>query len=475
MDETQSCSETLDRDTIDIILYNEDTWDAYVAIFISWFYYKNKFGIDRAERLYFEAQKREADSFNMASRYRGINQAMYELLKDKNVLILDLSYSTIKINRIKIITKKMFMIEHYSTSYDIMLLDENFRKYDKNSSCVALTWEYFFGRKAVPLFVKYIEDCELKSYSLPNIKEFVAFFTEVMDKDDDTFILESLMDDTQLLKTIGLEMKTKEPMDIETKNPVLVVHEINEKYVVVVYVTVDTDILISEFAIKILDDYSVADVVCIREYDCEQNNSLVYVGAYEKIVLMNISSAFDFFNIETHGKYYDVHTLILGKYNLFPFPLIDNLGLFKLFDNKETGTLTVLYNCSYVLFKADNINEKWLEEKYLQLIKKKFCDYTLIVFETVSAEININDNHEIVYNKKDYSVFYNEMSIVTCMQLLHMVCENGNNSLEFTSEKEFRDLFENPTTPKKIIEHTEEDGYDNIESSYESDSDCISE
>jgi uncharacterized protein len=110
--------------------------------------------------------------------YKGIPASFdYEkiskFIKDKNLLILDLSFSSNDLKKIKKITKNFLLIDHHLTYYDEINNNKNV-ELDKTHSAIYLTWKKFFPNQKVPLFIKYIEDNDIRSNKY---KETEAFKT----------------------------------------------------------------------------------------------------------------------------------------------------------------------------------------------------------------------------------------------------------------------------------------------------------
>ena len=97
---------------------------------------------------------------------------------NKHVLIMDVSY---KLQVFKDITSKAksvtFIDHHISNIQDIKNYAKTKNKvriiYDENRCGATLTWKYFFPRKVMPLFLKYIEDNDTGTWQYDKTKPFI--------------------------------------------------------------------------------------------------------------------------------------------------------------------------------------------------------------------------------------------------------------------------------------------------------------
>lgn len=95
--------------------------------------------------------------------------------KNKNVLFIDFVYDNRDIMLdIRKQAKSLFIIDHHLSAI------ENFRDFsdiaifDITKSACRLTWESLFPKKDIPLVLKYVEDRDLRKWSLPNTDEILA-------------------------------------------------------------------------------------------------------------------------------------------------------------------------------------------------------------------------------------------------------------------------------------------------------------
>ena len=104
---------------------------------------------------------------NKEIEYKGISAStsvkeIETKIKNKNLLVLDVSFSKEDIKIIQKLTKNFLIIDHHITYYEQISKIKNV-ELNKNHSAIYLTWKKFFPNKEVPLFVKYIEDNDIRT------------------------------------------------------------------------------------------------------------------------------------------------------------------------------------------------------------------------------------------------------------------------------------------------------------------------
>lgn len=134
------------------------------------------------------------------------------------------------------ISRNKFVIaidHHVSNESSVPLFTDS--KFDKNKCGSMLAWEYFFPKQPVPILLKYVQDVDLWQWQLSNSKEFALYvdtvdFTfpvweqlrsnfedekfradiirqaQLLIKDKDKHIRNSIEDDAQLVMFEGLEI-----------------------------------------------------------------------------------------------------------------------------------------------------------------------------------------------------------------------------------------------------------------------------
>jgi len=131
----------------DICIYHDD-WDGFAAAFCIWRQYE--WAVD----YYPFTHDKELD---------------LDLVKNKNVYILDFSFDLATTLKIKELAQNLLIIDHHITAYR-KLGDLSYFHYNPNMSASLATWKHFFWVKA-PLLYEYIDDIDLWKKILANTDE----------------------------------------------------------------------------------------------------------------------------------------------------------------------------------------------------------------------------------------------------------------------------------------------------------------
>lgn len=424
----------LDKNTIDLVLYHGSCSDGFGSAFIVWYYYKKNFGLEKANSIsyipcYFlkEGQQLSNDYLNKMS--------------GKNILMCDFSYKYDElIKLINVSTSFMILDHHKSAEGDLKNIPNNNKIFNMTKSGVGITWEFMFDQESLPKFLEHIQDRDIWTYKIPKTLEFCTFFNEQKFNFE---LWEEYLNDDKVNIAIETGTNWLEYQNIIVTNIIkktsYIIQEINNQYYIVIYC--NSSEFKSDVGNKVFDKIPLGDFSCVWDYNLyykQANFSLRSTNDRMDVSLI----AQKFGGGGHHNAAGATFTELIGH---LPFPIIEDIGLFDLLmHNKKKGMIKLQDNdMSYTLFKVKEINEKWFEDKYMNLIKRKCKDSILIVFEVPSNSVNIqNDN---IIPLKDYLVIYNEKSITVdpIKVLPFMVLGSDNTIIEFTSEKEFDTLFLN--------------------------------
>jgi len=135
-----------------IILYHKNCPDGFGAAWAAW----KKFG---AKAEYIAVEPRTLPSHE---------------LKNKEIYVLDNSYSKEVQTQLRQNNKKVVIIDHHESSQeDVQYFSENM--FNNNHSGAVLSWQYFFPNKRVPELLQYIEDGDLWRFKLPKSKIITTY------------------------------------------------------------------------------------------------------------------------------------------------------------------------------------------------------------------------------------------------------------------------------------------------------------
>lgn len=94
-------------------------------------------------------------------------------VRDRDVFILDFSYSRADLERLHAFSRTLCVVDHHKTAQTI-LGDLPYAKFNMTHSGAVLAWQHFHGDMPVPEILLYIEDRDLWSWKLQNSKEISA-------------------------------------------------------------------------------------------------------------------------------------------------------------------------------------------------------------------------------------------------------------------------------------------------------------
>jgi oligoribonuclease NrnB/cAMP/cGMP phosphodiesterase (DHH superfamily) len=100
----------------------------------------------------------------------------------KDVIIIDVAYSRDILKGIMSVAKSVVFIDHHVTIRDDVRelkkeLDTNKNitiVYNEKKSGASLTWEFFYPKKKVPLFIKYVEDNDTGAWKMKDTLTFIG-------------------------------------------------------------------------------------------------------------------------------------------------------------------------------------------------------------------------------------------------------------------------------------------------------------
>jgi oligoribonuclease NrnB/cAMP/cGMP phosphodiesterase (DHH superfamily) len=95
----------------------------------------------------------------------------------KNIIIMDVAYKHEVLQEIVSHANSVLFIDHHKTIHDD---SQNIKAdnleiiYDTNECGASLTWKYFFPKKSLPLFIKYVRDNDIGTWKLHGTHAFIA-------------------------------------------------------------------------------------------------------------------------------------------------------------------------------------------------------------------------------------------------------------------------------------------------------------
>ena len=103
-------------------------------------------------------------------------------IRNKNIIIIDVAYKKDVIANIFNNAKKVVYIDHHDSNYEDVVEQSILYKskcdieiiYDNTMSGCTLTWKYFYKDKAIPYFLKLIEDNDIGAWKLNDSMPFIC-------------------------------------------------------------------------------------------------------------------------------------------------------------------------------------------------------------------------------------------------------------------------------------------------------------
>lgn len=424
-------NKTIDKNNIDLVLYHGSCSDGFGSAFVVWYYYKNLYGLERANLINFIPCYYLKENQTLSNDFLG-------KLSGKNILMCDFSYKYNQLVQVINIAKSFMVLDHHKTAQeDLKKIPDDIKIFDMNRSGCGITWGFFNPDKQIPKFLAHIQDRDIWTYKIPYTLAFISYFHDIEYNFD---IWEKYLDEETVNKAITngisyLEYQNK-LIDKITKKVTYTIQKINNQFIIVLYSNCPE--LKSDIGNKVFDRYPIGDFSCVWDYDLYKNQTAFSLrSTNDRLDVSEIAS-----KLGGGGHRNASGILFFGLVAHLPFERIDDFGLLQmlLYGIKEK-VFIMGEEKSYILFKVKEIREEWLKDDYLNLIKRKCQDCNLIVFEKRSETINIDNNGNLI-PLNEYNVFYNEKSLEQSIGLLqYMASGSKEHIITFTSPKKFNELF----------------------------------
>jgi hypothetical protein len=447
----------LDIDNIDIVIYHGSCYGSFGCAFIIWLYYKRKFGKQRADNIKY-----------VASSHLKNEQILEKTLEDyrgKNVIFCDFAYPLADMKRLENYVNSYLIVDHHEAIIQsLKILPEENKIFNKNKSGVGLVWDLFFPNESFPLFLGYIQDRDLWKYELPNTKEFVTYFYEQKFSFD---IWEKYLDIKHVKKAIeiGINWVEHEKVLIDnliSKSP-LIFHMFNNEIIIVAYV--NSPHLKSDIENAMIQTYPFLDLVVIWNYDILENETYMRFRSPEGNNLsLKVAEYFD-----GGGHPHSAGVKFKQLIALLPLPVMKDNETFKhpllkmmrdkLYSKKEFETPKG--KVSYIVI-TDIIQQDWLHESYLDMLKKKFKDCQLIIMQKTNDRFDVSAMNTIIKLHR-YYIIYNHFSSSPSNLLLYNATLFKSYYMEFFSEKDIESIIKSFTMKNPMEDfrtsHEEDDDF----------------
>ncbi|QGR54334.1 dhh family phosphohydrolase-like protein [Moumouvirus maliensis] len=373
----------LEKDKIDIVLYHGYCSDGFGSAFIIWYYYKTNYSIEVADKIMYIPCHHQKN-------FQTFTPEFLQKIKDKNVIMCDFSYKYNQLVNIISLSKSFMILDHHKTAQaELINIPDNLKIFDMNRSGVGITWDYFYPNKPIPKFLAHIQDRDIWTFKLDKTDEFLAYFYE---QDFNFKSWEKYLSDDNVEEAIKTGEKWLEYQKIIInkiiKRTSYVIQDINNQYTIVLYV--NSPEFKSDIGNKLFYFYPFGDFSCVWDY-----------SLYKDETYYSLRSTNDRYDVSIIAKIFgggghrnSSGLAFSGIKGCLPYEKINDYGLVDLFTQNNKG-ININTGESYVLFKTRNIMNEWFEEKYVNLIKRKY-NYIWFIFQT--------DNQYIVIHRDEFSL-----------------------------------------------------------------------
>lgn len=448
-DSHKSPNKSLNKNNIDIVLYHGYCYDGFGSAFIVWYYYKHKFGLERANQIEYTGC-----TYN-SSNNGDLDKEFLTKMTGKNILMCDFSYKYNQLVQLIEVSNTFLILDHHKTAEEFLNeIPTHLKTFDMKRSGVGITWDYFFPGYQLPQFLAYIQERDLWTYRIPQTREFVAYFYE---QPFDFQLWETYLNLNFLSEIILKGANWLQYQEILIKRAVdrscYIIQKVMNQYSIVLYS--NSLEFKSDIGNKLFTKYPFGDFSVVWSYDLYKNET--------QCSLRSTNERYDVSKIATSfggGGHRNASGLAIpGATGCLPFERVDDHGILDLLISSIVNTIELKgKTLSYTLLKVTEIKSQWLEADYLDLIKRKM-NVQLIVFQKPSEQITYNETTQEIKNINDYVVIYNEKTQKDpSIQLQLLVCANDHH-LVISSEKEFSELFKqiNNATNEIIHEYDADD------------------
>ena len=122
----------------------------------------------------YAAWKKFGDDASYVGMKRGGDRLDANLFKDKEVYVLDYSFSKEEMLECEAVAKSFTVIDHHiSSKEDIESLKNYVFALEHSGACLA--WKYFHPETKIPRCIEYISDSDIWSHALPDWEEIEAY------------------------------------------------------------------------------------------------------------------------------------------------------------------------------------------------------------------------------------------------------------------------------------------------------------
>jgi oligoribonuclease NrnB/cAMP/cGMP phosphodiesterase (DHH superfamily) len=455
---TLSIAKKLNKDNIDYVLYHGNCADGFASAFCVYLYYKQNYGIDMANKIEYIPCLHVANLI--------LDDIFIQKLTGKNILMCDFSYKYNQLIRIIEVANSFMILDHHeSAQLDLENIPSELKIFDMARSGAVITWDFLFPDTILPKVLSHIQDRDLWTKKIKGTEEFSTYLFEQTFSFElfESFLSEDKLESVIANGTAWLEYK-QSLVSKGAKKAYQCIQKINNKLMIVLYVSSMPDFS-SDVGNKVFDFFPLGDLSTIvshnlennttyfslRSTDDRQNVSIIAKqcggGGHPNASGFSVSGIVGFLPFEHN---YDTDILNVLK-NKITGPLVyytknisnDELAevIKKDYDTNEIDS-RIIIEYEYTLFEVPELKKIWLEEDYLDLIKRKTSNSRYIVFQTPSDNIDYDEVSKTVIPLNNYYMYINEKNLTNAEERLAFnAIVSKEACLEVQTDKKFEDIF----------------------------------
>ena len=137
-----------------VVLYHGNCLDGFAAAYAAW----KKFGDEAMYVACYHGEAPDAD------------------LTDKEVYMVDFSYTKSELLAMEKVTKRLVVLDHHIGTKDAVEATQE-HVFDTERSGTGIAWNYFHPDKKLPRILAYVQDNDLWHFALLNSKEIAAYLS----------------------------------------------------------------------------------------------------------------------------------------------------------------------------------------------------------------------------------------------------------------------------------------------------------
>src|SRR5579872_2420329 len=309
-------------------------------------------------------------------------------LKDKHVVMCDFSYRPSQLLKIISVCKSFLILDHHKTAQtDLVHIPSNLKVFDMKRSGCGITWDTFFPLEPLPRFLAYIQDRDLYSRKLTETSEFVAYF---YDQEFDFVQWEEYMLDNKVDEAIA-KGKTilayqKIVIDRLVNRASYFMQKVPNDGKIQIILYVNCPEFKSDIGNALMEKYPFGDFAVVWDYNAYRDQTAVSLRSIDTKSDVSVIAK----KLGGGGHRNASGVTLSGIHGVLPFETVEDYGVCGLLNNGvrsvcKTSSNAGMFNLpfqgqgksnnksiSYVLFKVKEVNPKWFESEFVNILKSHF-------------------------------------------------------------------------------------------------------